>query len=146
MRFEPKTEKQIAEEGLLQPGVYDFEVVKGEDRQSKSGNDMIELVLSVTGDDGSARRVTDYLLEKLAYKLRHAAATCGVLGKYERGDLCGDDFMGRAGRVKLKIQASEGYPDKNAVVDYVVEEKKASAAPARRPAMADNDLDDSIPF
>lgn len=151
MRFEPKTEKEIAEDGLLQAGTYDFEVVKGEDRTSKAGNDMIELVLNVLGDDGAPRRVTDYLMEKIAYKLRHAAEVCGLLRDYEAGSLLGSDFVGRAGRVKLKIQASKGFPDRNSVVDYIVDDRSAQKAPVSQPArvrqsaMA-SDFDDDIPF
>ena len=152
MRFSPKTENEIASENLLAPGVYDFEIKEAVEGVSKSsGNDMITMKVQVFDTDGSYRIVFDYLLESVAYKLRHCAEACGLLGHYERGELVADDFVGKAGRCKIAIQKDRAgmYADKNGISDYVVGERRAaSASPARQPAMAGGrgELDDEIPF
>lgn len=141
MKFAAKSEKEIQEENLLQPGIYDFEVTGAEDKTSKAGNDMIQLNIKVFGEGGRSVLVTDYLMEKLAFKLRHACDACGLLKQYESGELNSDMFYGKAGKVKLKIdQDKEGkYADKNAVQDYV--KKESGVATAKE--VEDSD---SIPF
>lgn len=151
MKFTPKTEKEIAEENLWQPGEYSFEVLEAADKTSKSGNEMIELKLKVYADDGGYIFLNDYLLESMAYKLRHAADACGILEQYNAGSLVAADFAGKAGRVKLVIQKSKDpqYSDKNAVKDYVKSsaETKASA-PVNGVAQETPGkfIDETIPF
>lgn len=144
MKFAPKSEKEIAEENLIKPGFYDFEVVDATEKTSKSGNEMIELKLNVFDGD-SPRIVIDYLLESMAFKLRHAADACGLLPNYEAGSLLADDFKGKSGKLKIKIDKDKSgqYADKNGVGDYV--KREATAIPDGRP-VAPADLDDSIPF
>jgi hypothetical protein len=82
---------------------------------------MIELKVKVSGPDGSARIITDYLVEQRAYKLRHAAEACGLLDKYNTGCLTNSDFRKKRGKLKLGIEKDKTgkYPDKNVVADYV---------------------------
>jgi hypothetical protein len=128
MQFTPKTEKEIQEEGLLPEGVYDFEVVKAEEKTSKAGNQMIELSLHVFDASGKTVFVRDFLMESLAYKLRHCADACGLIEGYESGALIDKDFVGKCGKVKIVIQKDkEGkYPDKNVVRDYIKREGAAN--------------------
>lgn len=123
MKFSPKTEKEVAEAGLFAPGTYGFQVVKSEDKLSKNGNEMIQLYLRVFNSEGGFVMVTDYLMEALAYKLRHCAAACGLIEKYEAGELAAADFEDATGHLKLKIEKDKTgqYPDKNAVQDYVAD-------------------------
>lgn len=153
MKFTPKSEKQIAEEGLLPEGNYGFEVAKAEDKVSKSGNDMIEVNLRVFNTDGGFVFVRDFLMEKIAYKLRHFAEAAGLLEKYESGEFTAADCEGRIGHVKIIIKKDPTgtYPDKNEVRDYVVGDTTAKAdAPKVNGHIADKakqaPLDDSIPF
>ncbi|HUN00384.1 MAG TPA: hypothetical protein PLI96_07870 [Halothiobacillus sp.] len=148
MKFTPKSQaeldKESAARAALPAGEYDFDVADAVDDVSKAGNDMITITLKVYDADSSYRKVKDWLLESVAYKLRHAAETCGLGHKYEDGEIEAGDFLGRSGRVKLKVEKSAGYPDKNVVADYVVEPSvKAQRRPAS--AMAHGD-DDEIPF
>lgn len=149
MKFTPKTEKEIAEEKLWPAGEYSFEITEAFDKVSKSGNEMIELKVKVINDDADFIFVTDYLLESLAYKLRHAAEACGLLSQYEAGSLVGSDFTFKTGTLKLKIQKDKNgqYPDKNVVGDYVKPER-ASANGVTAPAAAASApaIDDTIPF
>lgn len=144
MRFTPKTENEIAAENLLAPGIYGFEIIEAKDEVSRAGNEMIKLTVHVF-DDGQPVTIFDYLMEKVAYKLRHAAEACGLLSDYEHGLLNAADFEGRTGRCKVVIQKDKSgqYPDKNGIADYL--KADATSAPARPKAPA-ADLNDEIPF
>lgn len=158
MRVTPKSEQEVQKEankfGPWPLGTYDFEVAEASDEISSKGNEMIKLTLHVFNQDGERRTVFDYLLESIPHKLRHASEACGLLARYEGGQLDGVDFYGKTGRLKLGIQPEkDGYQAKNTVRDYIPakEPRQASAsAPASRrataPAGAAADLDDEIPF
>jgi len=169
MKFDPKTEDELARESLLPDGIYPFEVLLAADEFSKAGNEMIKLKLNVFGPDGEQVHVYDYLLEKLAYKLRHFADTTGLLGDYERGELTAFSCMGKTGYAKIVLEAANGgYSAKNVVKDYVARDKVATKAQipltpappvhgspvkftdpkaqATMAAQAPSDFDDSIPF
>lgn len=143
MRFTPKTEEEIAAENLLQPGEYGFTVMEAEDTQSKAGNDMMKVKLEVFAPDGGTRHVYDYLLEKMAFKLRHFAATVGRMADYERGELSADAVVGRSGLVRIEIEPAGDYPAKNVVKDYVVAPKPPANQPAAQQAETDGD---GLPF
>lgn len=135
MRFEPKTEEQLKEENLWQPGLYGFEILQEVsfgssdtyetcNRQSKKGNDMIQLIIKVMNSEGDYIIITDYLLEAMAFKLRHAAVACNLEEKYNSGHLDANDFIGKTGMLELKIDKDKTgeYAAKNAVKDYVINE------------------------
>lgn len=130
MQFQPKTEKEIAEADLLPAGIYDFEIASADDKTSTKGNQMIALKLYVYDAEGAQRVVFDYLMEALAYKLRHAAGACGLLERYETGHLDSTDFHGKTGKCKIVIQKDKTgqYADKNSVQDYIV--KSSDDVPA----------------
>lgn len=121
MQFQPKTEKQIQEERVAPEGEYDFEVMAAEEKLSKNGNNMIEVVLNVYRADGSKFALTDFLLatDKMAWKLRHFCESCGILDLYEKGELQAFHCRGLAGRAKLIQQDSTDYGLQNRVKDYV---------------------------
>ena len=120
MEFKPRTEQEIRESRLLAKGVYEFEVLDAAEKLSKaSGKPMIELKLKVSGASGISRIVTDYLVSTLDGKLRHAAEACGIVDKYNRGSLADTDFLRKRGKLKLTIEKSKAYPDRNVVADYL---------------------------
>lgn len=132
MRITPKTEEQLKEESnILWPdGEYEFEIsdkatfgqkeVRTDDGVSSSGNDMIVLVVRVFNASGKPRFLTDYLTEAMGFKLRHACDACGLLDKYQSGELHAHDFIGKFGKLLLKTQPAKGeYKAKNVVDDYV---------------------------
>lgn len=152
MNFQPKTEEELQAEAVMPGGEYDFEVIEAADTISKrSGNDMITAKLKVFAPDGSFRTVTDYLMEKMAWKLRHFCEATGLMDKYDAGTLAARNCEGRAGRVILQVDperksedGTKTYSPKNSVKDYV-----ASAGGTRRanvPAMSDDMEDSEIPF
>lgn len=132
--YTPKTEAQLAEESCAPDGVYDFEVVDTSDKQSKSGKDMITLSLHVfSGEHPLSLRDWIVLGNNFGErKLRHCADACGIIDIYESGKLTHADFMGRTGKLYLKIQqGTVDYPlPKNAVSDYVKRAPKAGAGVA----------------
>jgi len=150
MKFNPKTEKQLVEENLLPDGVYDFRVMEAKDTQSRGGNDMIALKLEIYTDAGS-RTVFDYLLEKMAFKLRHFCAAVGQMEAYESGTMRAENLVDLCGQCRLMQQpAKDSYPAKNAVRDYIVPKAKGgehASEPATEsaPASPDGGKDD-IPF
>lgn len=150
MNFQPKTEADLANELVLPAGTYDFEVVDAEEKTSKAGNEMIVVTLRVFDDDGGARFVTDYLMEKMAFKLRHFCATTGLMDAYNRGALSASMCEQRGGKVVIQVEPEKKSPDgtktfpaKNSVKDYSGEGARRRLPPA---APAADLEDDDIPF
>ena len=149
MRFQPKTDAELADENFG-PGVYDFEVVEAEDTQSQAGNDMIVVKLRLWNKGGKTITVRDWLLEAMAFKLKHAADSMGLLAVYQKGELSADHVTGRTGRV-VCVHDAKGYLK---VKDYEVGKAQPTAravpaarpAPARQPVAAGEGIDDEIPF
>jgi len=153
MKFTPKTEKELAAEGLMAEGTYPLEVVKAAPKQSAAGNDMIVVTLRVFETADSGCLLDDYLMEAVAYKLFHFCAYSGLTKQYEAGTLTADDCVGKSGYVKVGIQkgkkkddgSGEVWPDRNSVKDYVRQDtlKKAGVIPAKAPAKDDGE---DVPF
>lgn len=142
MRFEPKSAQEVDEAGLLDPGLYDFEVMEAEDKESKAGNDMVALGLRIEDHNGRGLKVLDWLVatDGGAYKVRHFAESVGLLAEYERGDMPAGLMIGKTGRCKITIKPANGeFRAKNAVADYV----GAAVEPVTRTAAL---VDDEIPF
>ncbi len=153
MRIEPKTQHEIEEGNLFPAGEYDFEITDAIETVSKSsGNEMIALRLKVFNGVGRFILVSDYLLESVAYKLRHCCEACGIIEVYETGNLDAIDFQGRSGRLKLRIDEDKSgqYAKKNSVADYIAGGSGSGAAtraPAKPGSKAHkSDLNDEIPF
>lgn len=150
--YAPKTESEIREieESLLLPnGNYGFEIVKAEERKSKSSdNYMFALSLKVFNEDGDAKFVDDYIVftDRWAFKLRHLAASVGLVAEYEAGTLKDHDLVGKTGVAKIIIQKDKDpeAQSKNAVRDYIVIDK--TEVPASTIAQSEEALSDKIPF
>ncbi len=149
MRFTPKTESELSSMNLLDAGIYKYEVVEAEERLSSKGNEMIVVKLDIYDDSGFRRSLKDYLLEAMAFKLRHFCESAGLLDKYNSGELTTNELVGVSGKVDIAYQAGdqkpEGgyYPDKNVVADYIVPD---ASEPAKTPKK-ENPLDsEDIPF
>jgi hypothetical protein len=168
MEFTPKSNKQLKEEMLIPAGEYDFEVVKAEEKLSKSNNPMIALNLKVFVDGGT-RFCNDWLMTTSAameFKFRHFCEATGLLDRYDSGQISAQDIQGVAGKVKIAVKDDEQYGPQNTVKDYIVPEVAAVAAaapvaaqtaPAKEPAQRPNFAvpaharakpmtDDDIPF
>jgi hypothetical protein len=156
MNFTAKTEKQLVEERLIPDGVYPFEVISAEDKKSKKGNDMIEMEVRLFMPDGTSRSMTDWIMEKMAFKLFHFCAYTGLSQKYDAGTLQSQDCVGRTGFAKVGIQADKSgqYPDRNTIADYVrTPEMKKNGVVASKPEQTGTSplvrneaLDEDVPF
>jgi hypothetical protein len=149
MRVTPRTEAQLQTINLLPQGIYDFMVVGVSDKPSKAGNEMITLTLKVWDETGKEHEIKDYLLDALAYKVRHFAEATGLLDKYNAGNIDHNDCMGKTGRVEIIIQEGQlkddgsRHANRNSVKDYILSKDKALSKPKE---ITESDLDDSIPF
>jgi hypothetical protein len=134
IHFEPKTDEQLAEAGLLPDGIYSFKVIDAKDKISQTGNEMILLKLAVYVGE-KPHTVYDHLVvtERMEYKIKHFADSVGISEQYEKGVLAAEDCINREGDVKVATEKAEGYSPRNRAVDYIVSEKYAQK-------------DDPIPF
>lgn len=133
MKFNPMSEDELNRASLLEEGVYPFEVIAASDEISKAGNEMIKLKLAVFGPNDQQAHIYDYLMEKIAFKLRHFCEVTGLLAKYEAGSLSELDCEGKSGFVKIKVEpANGGYSAKNSVADYI-KPAASSTAPMEFP-------------
>jgi len=150
MRFTPKTEQELQEMALVEPGEYSFQVIEATDQVAKSGNEMIKLKMKIWDNMGRERLIFDYVLEAMAFKLRHFADATGLLDKYEAGELRASDCPGRAGKLELGMEEGKPNPNggmyapKNTVKDYIKSEG-AVAKPADAPKDSFQD-DIDVPF
>ena len=148
MRFTPQTEQEVTESNLIPAGIYPFTVTSAEDKVSKkSGAPMMQLSLEVFAADGKSRKVTDYIMEAVAYKLRHFAMAVGMGDQYTRdGELKPHDMLGRSGSCMIRVEPAEGnFSAKNSVKDYVPLKDGEEATPAPKRAAA-SDESDPAPF
>ena len=107
MNFQPKSEEEVKAFTLLEKGIYPFRIIKAEDQISKSGNEMIKLTLLIWDKEGHTHTLYDYLLEKIAYKLRHFAECVDMLDKYNLGCFTAEDCESREGSVDIIVQPGQ---------------------------------------
>lgn len=127
MKTNPKTDEQLHDEAMLPEGEYDFSIDKAEDKVSKKGReagqtepDMIQLDLTVFSSKGD-RRVRDWIVSTMAWKLKHFCYAVGLGEAYERGDISADGLVGRCGKLLLKKGKANGdFAPRNEVKDYIV--------------------------
>lgn len=154
MRFQPKTEKEVAR--LFEKGTYRFEVTSAKEAISQSTKQpMMKLILKVFAEDGRVTTVFDNLMTgdpNWEFKLRHFCIGTGLLSKYEKGELTEKDCVDVKGEVMLKIKVDKTgqYPDKNEVEDYVIEKEylqdKNFLLPSTRISNTHAEFNDDIPY
>ena len=134
-----------AASGLLPAGQYAATVKLANDKVSKAGNDMIELILTVYGASGLQVDVFDYLLsdDSWQWKVRHFCESAGL--DYERGELVAAWCTEQSVRVNLGTEKKEGYAEKNRVLDYL---PRATAVTVgiTEPGHFSADDDSDVPF
>jgi hypothetical protein len=136
---------------LLSPGIYEFEVIKAEEKPSQAGNDMIKLVLKIFTPNGDERIIYDNLLEILEWKLAHFCEAVGLFNDYENHVISADKCEGKKGRAKIYIQKDKNgvYADKNAVADYVINKSRTELPTEIKLHTVKKDescIDDYLPF
>ncbi len=105
------TAEQDKMRNVFEKGEYPFSVKSCEQKPTKSGqNQMLVVELSVMNDEGRSITVTDWIMldmENFEFKLRHFAATTGLLDSYDADTLDARDFLGKHGVAKLSIAEYE---------------------------------------
>ncbi len=145
-KFTPLTEDQIAESGLMPEGVYDFEITDCSEYQNDKGNDIFKLYLNVFDSEGQPQAKMDWVTPAFIKKFKHCVDACGLTSSYEAGEIKQGDFIGKTGKLKLKIGAPRENKDGeevryNEIEDYI---KRGNLEPAK--PMAKSVVDDEIPF
>lgn len=151
MRFESKTDEQIATEGMPPEGWHEAEVVSAEDKVSDRGNEMIELSLRLFTPNGERQR-KDWILPAFAKKLKHFCDAAGLDKQYKLGNVVAADCVGKVVMAEIKhtIQKSGEYAGQSQanVNDYKAIDRKAgykAPAPKAAPVAEEIGVDD-IPF
>lgn len=138
MRFEPKTDEQIATEGLCPVGWHEAEVISCEEQTSKKGNPMLVVKFKVFSPNGE-RNMTDWLLPSYPKKLKHFCKAADLLDKYEAGLIEPAD-LSSCGAIMVEITHEEQTDGKYAgqlqarINDYKAVQRPTK--PAQRPAPA----------
>jgi len=153
MRFTPISKEEADKQSkksytLLSEGDYDFVVISATNKISKSGKDMIELVLGLyDGKENPVARIYDYLLEDFQWKIRHFCESVGLAKNYENGILDINYLVDLTGKAHIKIEKDKNgiYRDRNAVSDYIgvkqdVAIRTVSTTDESIPPFSDNDL------
>lgn len=140
MKFQPKTEKELAEANLWPVGHYAYEILESEEATDKNQNPMFKLKVKVFKDNGASQNLFDYVSPAwMEYKLRHLADACGLLAEYEQGEIEDYQLVGKTGMCKVVIQKDKTgqYPDRNGIADYLPDVSKSVSE------LLDNDI---VPF
>lgn len=165
--YEPMTEEQAEKERqfpMLDPGIYDFEVINSEFKMSNTGpyhdpskpsNPMISLQLMIWDNNGKEFIIFDNLMgtAKMAWKTIHFCDSVGLKKEYDSGKLHENMCLGKRGKAIVTIQSNQkkkggGYfKDKNSIEDYVMTDKGAlkTDLSGKSPEPKD-DFSDDIPF
>lgn len=156
-KFDSKTDEQIQamkESTLLEAGEYSFEVRAVTQTVSKSGNQMLEVLLGITDKNGEVRTIKDYLMaiDSMIFKLKHFCEAIGLSEEYKAGNLDVMKCFDRTGRCKVNVQKgklkSDGsgyYDDKNGILDYIKSDGTQNHVPDAGKKV-DPNLSDDIPF
>jgi hypothetical protein len=135
MRFNPLSDSALEEANLLPAGEYSFTITSASEKVSSKGNDMLVIELEVYDTNGKARKVTDYLVEAMQFKLKHFASAVGVLRSYDAGTLAAAELGGLSGRCTIQIEPAKGeFKAKNSVKDYI--KRKVESADKTAPTTA----------
>lgn len=146
--FKPLTEEEVLASGLMEEGIYDFEVMVATHKTSGKGNEMYELNLNVFDSTGYPRSVRTWILPAMPKQWKHFHDAVGMLKEYQAGIISAEvapTLVGKTGKLKLVIGAPYTNKDgletrSNKVDDYIKRDGQATSSST--PAS----LDDEIPF
>lgn len=146
MRFKPKTEDEVR--NLLPDGDYNFECIEAIETTSSKGNEMVVLRLNVFHGNRTLE-IRDYIVEKMAHKLRHFCYSVGLEQEYEAGEVQAVECEGRRGVARIRQEEGDSqYPPKNIVKDYVAASRNGDTIPKEAPVYTGPSVpkDQDIPF
>lgn len=158
--YDVLTEEQAMQERfqLLPDGDYDAVITSSVDKQSQSGNPMMDMLVDVYDATGKPHSLREFLVftKGMMWKVIHCAESAGLMKEYESKKFCSDAVRGCTVRVrittekggeipddKLKGKAfGSCYPDKNKIQDYLGKSESHHSAQVKD----DSFIDDELPF
>lgn len=158
--YDVLTEEQAMQERfqLLPGGDYDAVITSSVDKQSQSGNPMMDMTVDVYDVNGTPHSLRDFLVftKGMMWKIIHCAESAGLMQAYESKKFCSDTVRGCTVRVRITTEKGgeipedklkgkpfgSCYPDKNKIQDYLgkVEGNKFTQE------KDESFIDDEIPF
>jgi len=142
MSYEPKTDEELAKEGLLADGTYDGQIIEAADTFDSKGRDMISLKIKVWDNSGREKDVFDYISPQwFHFKFKHAFESAGKLDRYNTGEGCAEDLSGEMVRVEILTEEQDKFPPRNVVKDY-----DRSGAAEKSVSQKVKEEDDELPF
>lgn len=148
MNWNPLNPDQINKLNLWEKGTYDFQIIDAKKEVSKSGKDMIHLMLKVFNKEGIARLIDDYILldDIWIYKWRNSLYSIELGHIYEAGTIDEgqlNDLHGKCGKAKVGVSIDKTgiYKDKNNILDYVISDEAPKVVKLEKA-----DFDDDIGF
>ncbi len=143
MKFDPKCTANTIREGEVV-----WQVIKAADHISKpseknpNGKESIKIMMKIWDNLGNEGFSTCYIGEP--WKLKQFCRSCGMLDKFESGEIIALDCEGKSGNgiTKIEIDVKGVYEDKNVIVKFLEKEEKSTPkAEAKKP-----EFDDDLPF
>ncbi len=126
MKFTPLSNEEIQMQSLVPEGLYDYQVLKSDDKVSQAGNEYISLNIKIWESDGREHIVfTNLALIKL---LKHFCDVNGMEPDYLSGNIPAEKCSFKSGgKVLIAIEGEKPdgkggmYKAKNIVRDYVLD-------------------------
>lgn len=151
MRFTPTPRNELSGGELWPDGIYDFEVIKAEEKISgpqskKPGSPYTSLSIKIFNKKGEEKWVNDVLAEGAMWKVANFCDAVGLSEAYDKGELVPDMCKGRTGQCQIVTQKQDGYDPRNAVKKYVVEKEEATPASKTDGDDSEPVEDDDVPF
>jgi hypothetical protein len=161
--FDPMTDEELEASDLVEDGEYYFEVVKSTRSNSKNGNPMAALQITIWDKEGKTHTIFDWLvfsqIKMCLKKVSHFCSAVGLADEYKKGQIpeeleryCGKLILGFAAGQEIPEEKLQGkpfgskYPDKNVVVDYVKGSAKPRKVGVDKEPSESKEFDDDIPF
>lgn len=148
--------KQLAP--TLTEGECTFKIKEVVPKQSKGGNPMLVVTMSVTDVNGMTLNVDDYLvatpgdeagMKRLKTKIYNISRAIGKPELYAEGasKIKPIDLLGNHGKCLVKTQSGGDYPDRSTIAKYLPSEKLEAAERAELANKQIAELDDEeLPF
>jgi hypothetical protein len=148
LMFEVLNDFELREaRGLMNPGVYQFEVSNATRKTSQSGNPMLELTLKIYDSQGKTHAHFDWLVatKNMTWKTKRFLESIGLGDKYNSGQLSTHECIGKSGLCKTDIEKDKKGEERSVIKDYLVieapKEINATVAKEKEPF-----FDDDIKF
>lgn len=130
-----------ADPELLPDGTYPAVLVSCQEKQSKAGNNMYELSLSVYHGTHETRMREFIVFPAFTWKLKRLAHAFGKEDAYNTGTFTPDDCIGKNLNVEIVTERKEGQDPQNRIKAYA----KSNGTPPPVPTEAD-DTPNDLPF